>query len=81
MSQALELEGSHAYIYNVLVGICFLVFLGTCAGHMWYRIQARTTTTRGGRVVSSVAEIQDQSQRGGEEVAAEALVELVANAD
>ena len=28
-----------AYIYTVLVGICFLVFLGICVGHVWYRVQ------------------------------------------
>ena len=31
--------GPHAYIYTVLVGICFLVFLGICAGHVWYRVR------------------------------------------
>ena len=31
--------GPHAYIYIVLVGICFLVFLGICVGHVWYRVQ------------------------------------------
>ena len=26
------------YIYTILVGICFHVFLGTCVGHVWYRV-------------------------------------------
>ena len=28
---------SRAYIYIVLVGTCFLVFLGICVGHIWSR--------------------------------------------
>ena len=28
---------SRAYIYTVLVGTCFLVFLGICVGHIWSR--------------------------------------------
>ena len=31
--------GLRAYIYIVLVGACFLVFLGICLGHIWYRVQ------------------------------------------
>ena len=31
--------GPHTYIYIVLVGICFLVFLGISVGHVWYRVQ------------------------------------------
>ena len=30
--------GPRAYIYTVLVGICFLVFMGICTGHVWYRV-------------------------------------------
>ena len=29
----------HTYLYIVLVGICFLVFLGICMGHVWYKIR------------------------------------------
>ena len=38
--------GPHAYIYIILVGICFLVFLGICVGHVWYRIRKTTTGRR-----------------------------------
>ena len=31
--------GPRGYIYIVLVGICFLVFLGISVGHIWYRVQ------------------------------------------
>ena len=31
---------AHSYIYIVLVGACFLVFLGICAGHIWYRVES-----------------------------------------
>ena len=30
--------GPRGYIYIVLVGICFLVFLGISVGHIWYRV-------------------------------------------
>ena len=30
-----------SYIYMVLVGICFLVFLGICVGHVWYSCRVR----------------------------------------
>ena len=30
---------SRANIYIVLVGVCFLVFLGICTGHVWYRVR------------------------------------------
>ena len=30
---------TRAAIYIVLVGICFLVFLGICAGHVWYGVR------------------------------------------
>ena len=36
----------HEYIYIILVGICFLVFLGICVGHVWYRIRKITTGRR-----------------------------------
>ena len=29
----------HAGVYVVLVATCFLVFLGVCVGHIWYRIR------------------------------------------
>ena len=36
--------GLHAYIYIILVGICFLMFLLViCVGNVWYRIQKTTT--------------------------------------
>ena len=38
--------GARAYIYIVLVGICFLVFLGICVGHVWYRVQKARTGRR-----------------------------------
>ena len=38
--------GPHAYIYIVLVGICFLVFLGIFVGHVWYRVQKARTGRR-----------------------------------
>ena len=31
--------GPRAYIYAVFVGISFLVFLGICTVHIWYRVQ------------------------------------------
>ena len=31
--------GACVYIYIVLVGICFLVFLGICVGHIWHRVR------------------------------------------
>ena len=39
-------NGPHAYIYIILVGMCFLVFLGICVGHIWYRIQKIKTGRR-----------------------------------
>ena len=36
----------HEYIYIILVGICFLVFLGICVGHVWYRIRKTITGRR-----------------------------------
>ena len=36
----------HVYIYIILVGICFLVFLGICVGHVWYRIRKTATGRR-----------------------------------
>ena len=38
--------GLNAYIHIILVGICFLVFLGICVGHVWYRIQKITSEIR-----------------------------------
>ena len=38
--------GLHAYIYIIVVGICFLVFLGICVGHVWSRIRKTTTGRR-----------------------------------
>ena len=38
--------GLHAYIYIILVGICFLVFLGICMGHVWYRVRKARTGRR-----------------------------------
>ena len=38
--------GGHVYIYIVLVGICFLVFLGICVGHVWYRVRKARTGRR-----------------------------------
>ena len=38
--------GPRAYIYIVLVGICFLVFLGICVGHVWYRVRKARTGRR-----------------------------------
>ena len=37
---------SHAYIYMVLGGICFLVFLGICVGHICYRVKKAGTERR-----------------------------------
>ena len=34
--------GLNAYIYIILVGICFLVFLGICVVNLWYRIRKTT---------------------------------------
>ena len=31
--------GPRAYIYIAFVGVCFLVFLGICGGHTWYRVR------------------------------------------
>ena len=31
--------GPRAYIYIALVGTSFLVFLGICVGHIWYRVR------------------------------------------
>ena len=38
--------GPRVYIYIVLVGICFLVFLGICVGHVWYRVRKTGTGRR-----------------------------------
>ena len=38
--------GPRAYIYIVLVGICFFVFLGICVGHIWYRVKKARTGRR-----------------------------------
>ena len=38
--------GVRVYIYIVLVGICFLVFLGVCVGHIWYRVRNIQTERR-----------------------------------
>ena len=38
--------GPHAYIYIVLVGICFLMFLGICMGHFWHRVRKAKTGRR-----------------------------------
>ena len=38
--------GPRAYIYIVLVGVCFLVFLGICGGHVWYRVRKARTERR-----------------------------------
>ena len=38
--------GPHAYIYIVLVGICFLMFLGICMGHLWHRVRKARTGRR-----------------------------------
>ena len=38
--------GLRAYIYIVLVGLCFLVFLGICVGHIWYRVHKTRTGRR-----------------------------------
>ena len=38
--------GLCAYIYTILVGICFLVFLGSCVGHVWYRVRKTITRRR-----------------------------------
>ena len=38
--------GPHIYICMVLVGICFVVFLGVCVGHVWYRVQKVWTGRR-----------------------------------
>ena len=38
--------GPRADIYIVLVGICFLVFLGICGGHVWYRVRKAVTGRR-----------------------------------
>ena len=37
---------ARAYIYIFLVGICFLVFLGICVGHIWYRVRKAVTERR-----------------------------------
>ena len=37
---------TYIYIYTVLVGICFLVFLGICVGHVWYRVRKHRTRRR-----------------------------------
>ena len=36
--------GPRVYIYVVLVGICFLVILGTCAAHIWCKVQTARST-------------------------------------
>ena len=38
--------GPRAYIYIVLVGVCFFVFLGICVGHVWYRVRKARTGRR-----------------------------------
>ena len=38
--------GPRVYIHIVLVGICFLVFLGICVGHVWYRVRKTGTGRR-----------------------------------
>ena len=38
--------GPRQYIYIVLVGISFLVFLGICVGHVWYRVRKARTGRR-----------------------------------
>ena len=38
--------GPRAYIYIVLVGICFFVFLGISVGHIWYRVRKARTVRR-----------------------------------
>ena len=38
--------GPRAYIYIVLVGVCFLVFMGICVGHVWYRVRKAQTGRR-----------------------------------
>ena len=38
--------GPRVCIYIVLVGICFLVFLGICVGHVWYRVRKTGTGRR-----------------------------------
>ena len=38
--------GPRAGIYIVLVGICFLVFLGICVGHVWCKVRAFPTRRR-----------------------------------
>ena len=38
--------GQRALIYIVLVGICFLVFVGICVGHIWHRLQKIRTKRR-----------------------------------
>ena len=38
--------GPRVYINIVLVGICFLVFLGICVGHVWYRVRKTGTGRR-----------------------------------
>ena len=38
--------GSHAYIYITLTGISFLVFLGICLVHIWYRVRIARNTAK-----------------------------------
>ena len=38
--------GPRTYIYVVLVGMSFLVFLGICGGHIWYRLRKVRTGRR-----------------------------------
>ena len=51
------------YIYIVLVGICFLVFLGICVGHVWYRVRKTGTGRRSEPPVREEDEWQPLWQR------------------
>ena len=45
-SEAETGTGPLVYTYIVLVGICFLVFLGICVGHVWNRVRNAGTGRR-----------------------------------
>ena len=38
--------GALGYVYTILIGICFLVFLGICVGHVWYKVRKARTGRR-----------------------------------
>jgi hypothetical protein len=70
--------GARAYIYTVLVGISFIVFLGVGIGHVWYRIRTLRCGTKPRPPETDRGENPPQWYRGrvraeGEEVSMAAL--------